>query len=157
MKRAIYVFLAITLPAWTAFADPPSQVPKSLQLVKATVPELQQALRTHLITSRRLVQMYLNRIEAYDDAGPRLNAFLHLNEEALDVASARDSDRRQGHAHGPLFGVPVLLKDNVNTKDMPTTAGSVSLEGSIPPGDAFIARRLREAGAIILGKATLTR
>jgi len=156
MKRAAFVFLAVTVLAWPAFADPPSQAPKSLQLVEATVPELQQALRTHLMTSQELVQMYLNRIEAYNDAGPKLNAFLHLNAEALDVAGARDSDRRHGRAHGPLFGVPVLLKDNVNTKDMPTTAGSVSLEGSIPPGDAFIARRLREAGAIILGKATLT-
>ena len=156
MKRAAFVLLAVALLAWTAFADPPSQVPRSLQLVEASVPELQRALKTHLITSRQLVQMYLNRIAAYDDAGPRLNAFLHLNEEALDVAEARDSDRRHDRARGPLFGVPVLLKDNINTKDMPTTAGSVSLEGSIPPGDAFIARRLREAGAIILGKATLT-
>ncbi|HEY2941477.1 MAG TPA: amidase family protein [Vicinamibacteria bacterium] len=156
MKRATLVFLAVTLLAWPVAADPPAHVPPDLQLVEATVPELQQALRTHLITSQQLVQMYLNRIAAYNDAGPRLNAFIHLNADALEVASARDADRRQGRAHGPLFGVPVLLKDNINTEDMPTTAGSVALEGSVPPGDAFIARRLREAGAIILGKATLT-
>ena len=156
MKRATLAFLAVTLLAWPVAADPPADVPKSLQLVEATVSQLQRALKTRLITSRQLVQMYLDRIAAYDDAGPKLNAFLHLNAEALDVAAARDSDRRHGRAHGPLFGIPVLLKDNVNTKDMPTTAGSVSLEGSVPPADAFIARRLREAGAIILGKATLT-
>lgn len=118
--------------------------------------ELQEVLKTRLITSEQLVQMYLNRIAAYDDAGPLLNAFIHLNEDALEVARARDRDRRRGRAHGPLFGIPVLLKDNVDTKDMPTTAGSVSLEGSVPPSDASIARKLRDAGAIILGKATLT-
>jgi len=156
MKRAAFVFLAVTLLAWPVAADPPSKVPKSLQLVEATVPELQQALKTHLVTSQQLVQMYLNRIAAYSEAGPRLNAFIHVNADALEVASARDSDRRHGRAHGPLFGVPVLLKDNINTEDMPTTAGSVALAGSIPPADAFITRKLREAGAIILGKATLT-
>jgi amidase len=156
MKRAAFVFLAVTLLAWPVAADPPSQVPKSLQLVEATVPELQQALKTHLVTSQQLVQMYLNRVAAYSDAGPHLNAFIHLNSEALDEARARDADRRGGGAHGPLFGIPVLLKDNINTERMPTTAGSVALEGSIPPSDAFITRQLREAGAIILGKATLT-
>ena len=128
----------------------------SLQLVEASVPELQQALRTRLITSEQLTQMYLNRIAAYDKVGPLLNAFIHLNENALDEARARDRDRARGRAHGPLFGIPVLLKDNINTSDMPTTAGSVSLAGSIPPTDAFITEKLREAGAIILGKATLT-
>jgi amidase len=156
MKRAAFVLPAVALLAWPVAADPPSRGPRSLQLVEATVPELQEALKTRLITSEQLVQMYLNRIAAYDDAGPQLNAFIHINEEALEVARARDRDRSRGRAHGPLFGIPVLLKDNVDTDDMPTTAGSVSLEGSIPPGDAFIAGKLRDAGAIILGKATLT-
>lgn len=128
----------------------------SLQLVEASIPELQQALRTRLITSEQLTQMYLNRIAAYDKVGPLLNAFIHLNANALDDARARDLDRQRGRAHGPLFGIPVLLKDNVDTADMPTTAGSVALTGSIPPNDAFITEKLREAGAIILGKATLT-
>src|SRR5438132_1836334 len=85
-----------------------------------------------------------------------LNSFIHINEHALDEARARDLDRHHGLAHGPLFGIPVLLKDNINTADMPTTAGSVALEGSTPPADAFLTAKLREAGAIILGKATLT-
>src|SRR5438093_2864494 len=156
MKRAAFVFLAVTLLAWPVAAGPPSQVPKSLQLVEATVPELQQALRTHLITSQQLVQMYLNRIAAYSEAGPHLNAFIHLNSEALDESRARDADRRRGRAHGPLYGIPVLLKDNITTEHMTATAGSVALEGSMPPDDSFITQKLRQAGAIILGKATLT-
>jgi len=154
-------FLLVLILTVAVFAHPvPAQQPpaaaNSLQLVEASVPELQQALRTRLITSEQLVQMYLNRIAAYDKVGPLLNAFIHLNANALEEARARDRDRRRGLAHGPLFGIPVLLKDNINTADMPTTAGSVALAGSIPPNDAFITEKLREAGAIILGKATLT-
>ena len=80
------------------------------------------ALRARLITSEQLVQMYLNRIAAYDDAGPLLNSFIHINANALEEARARDRDRQRGRAHGPLFGIPVLLKDNIDTADMPTTA-----------------------------------
>jgi len=127
-----------------------------LQLVEAGVPELARALQTRLVSSERLVEAYLARIQAFDDAGPTLNAFLHVNDAALDEARLRDFERRLGLGRGPLFGIPVLLKDNINTADMPTTAGSVSLAGSIPPDDAFITRRLRAAGAILLGKATLT-
>ena len=156
MKRGALALLGVVLFVWALAAEPPFGVPKSLKLVGATVPELQLALRSHLLTSVQLTQMYLARIAAYDHAGPLLNSFIHLNDDALEVARARDDDRHHGRAHGPLFGIPVLLKDNVDTADMPTTAGSVALEGSIPPDDAFIARRLRDAGAIILGKATLT-
>lgn len=157
MKRFLLVLLAVTaisLPV--AATSPHSGGANQLNLVEATVPQLQQALRTHLITSEQLVQMYLDRIAAYNQAGPHLNAFILVNPDALAVARERDEARRRGLAHGPLFGIPVLLKDNVDTKDMPTTAGSVALAGSIPPHDAFIARKLRAAGAIILGKATLT-
>ena len=127
-----------------------------LQLVEATVPELLKALQTGLVTSEQLVRMYLARIAAYDDAGPKLNAFLTVNPNALAEARELDRTRHPGIERSPLYGIPVLLKDNVDTADMPTTAGSVALEGSIPPDDAFITRKLREAGAIILGKATLT-
>src|SRR4029453_6849219 len=157
MKRGALILLVITAVLVRPVpADSPFGPPRSLQLVEASVLELQLALRSHLITSEQLVQMYLNRIAACDHAGPMLNSFIHLNENALDEARARDRDRHRGLAHGPLFGIPVLLKDNINTADMPTTAGSVALEGSIPPNDATITRKLREAGAIILGKATLT-
>ena len=127
-----------------------------LDLVEATVPDLLKAIQTGLVTSEQLVEMYLARIAAYDDAGPGLNAFLTVNPNAVAEARALDAARHPGIARSPLYGIPVLLKDNVDTADMPTTAGSVALEGSIPPDDAFITRKLRAAGAIILGKATLT-
>jgi amidase len=157
MKRLALVMVAIVaIFARPVPAQPPFGTPNKLQLVEASVLELQLALRSHLITSEQLVQMYLNRIAAYDHTGPMLNSFIHINEHALDEARDRDLDRHRGLAHGPLFGIPVLLKDNINTADMPTTAGSVALAGSTPPSDAFLTTKLREAGAIILGKATLT-
>ncbi len=155
-KFSLVLILTVAVFVHPVPAQQPTSAANSLQLVEASVPELQQALRTKLITSEQLVQMYLNRIAAYDKVGPTLNAFIHLNANALEEARARDRDRHRGLAHGPLFGIPVLLKDNINTADMPTTAGSVALAGSIPPNDAFITAKLREAGAIILGKATLT-
>src|SRR5215217_653137 len=157
MKR-LSLILIVTIALFTRpiLAQRPFGEPGSLQLVEASVPELQLALRARLITSEQLVQMYLDRIAAYDKVGPLLNSFIHINVNALEEARARDLDRHRGLAHGALFGIPVLLKDNINTADMPTTAGSVALAGSIPPNDAFITEKLREAGAIILGKATLT-
>ncbi|PWT91667.1 MAG: amidase [Blastocatellia bacterium] len=157
MKRlTLIIIVTIAIFANPIPAQRPFGTPSRLQLVEASIPELQQALQTRLITSEQLVQMYLNRIAAYDHAGPMLNSFIHLNPNALEEARARDLERHRGRVQGPLFGIPVLLKDNINTADMPTTAGSVALAGSIPPNDAFITDRLREAGAIILGKATLT-
>jgi amidase len=127
-----------------------------LQLVEATVSQLQHAIQTKLITAEQLVGMYRERIEAYDKAGPGVNAFLYVNPNAEAEARQLDELRPPGRSRSPLYGIPVLLKDNIDTVDMPTTAGSVALAGSIPPDDAFITRKLREAGAIILGKATLT-
>ena len=155
-KLSLILIVTIALFVQPVPGQRPFGAPSSLQLVEASVPELQLALRSRLITSEQLVQMYLDRIAAYDHAGPLLNSFIHINANALEEARARDRDRQRGRAHGPLFGIPVLLKDNIDTADMPTTAGSVALAGSIPPNDAFITEKLREAGAIILGKATLT-
>ena len=125
-------------------------------LVEATVPQMLKAMQTRLITAEQLVGMYLARIGAYDDAGPAVNAFLHVNADAIEEARQIDLHRPPGPPRRPLEGIPVLLKDNIDTWDMPTTAGAVAMTGSRPPDDAFIARKLREAGAIILGKATLT-
>jgi amidase len=131
------------------------RAPTTFTLVEATIPQMLEAMESGLLTSEQLVEMYLERIEAYDDNGPALNSYLHVNEHA--AAEARQLDRLRRRTNpGPLYGIPVLLKDNVNTADMPTTAGSVALAGSIPRRDAFIARRLRNAGAIVLGKATMT-
>lgn len=129
--------------------------PTTFSLVEATIPQMLEAMESHLLTSEQLVEMYLARIEAYDDNGPALNSYLHVNEHA--AAEGRQLDRlRRKTDPGPLYGIPILLKDNVNTSDMPTTAGSVALAGSYPRRDAFITRRLREAGAVIIGKATMT-
>ena len=139
---------------------------KTFHLVEATIADIEQAFRSDLLEPEQLVRMYLARIAAYDGAGPHLNAYMHVNEHAIDAArslgEARRSDddgeraRNRDRSDTPLWGVPIILKDNVDTFDMPTTAGSVALGGSRPPDDAFIARKLRRAGAVILGKATPT-
>jgi amidase len=126
-----------------------------LQLVEATIPELRQAMRAKLLTAEDLVRLYRARIDAYDKKGPAVNAFLYVNPNAEARARQLDAERAGG-PRGPLYGIPILLKDNIDTADMPTTAGSVALAGSIPPDDAFIVRKLRAAGAVVLGKGTLT-
>jgi amidase len=125
-------------------------------LVEATVAEIHLAVQTGLITSEQLVEMYLARIAAFDDAGPAVNAFIHVNANAVAEAQQLDAMRHPGRARRPLDGIPVALKDIIDTADMPTTGGSLTLEGSIPPDDAFITQKLRDAGAIIVGKLTLT-
>lgn len=154
LRRLSFVLLVAGLLFIPVHAQQAAQnSPDELQLVEATVAELQAALQSGLITSEQLVNMYLARIDAYEAL---VNAFIYINPKAGAEARKRDLARRNGAQTGPLFGIPVLLKDNIDTHDMPTTAGSVALEGSKPPHDAFITAKLREQGAIILGKATLT-
>ena len=150
----IHGLLTLSLAAIIAFAG--SAGAQSLSLSEATIADLNAAFDAGSLTSERLVTLYLARIEAYDDDGPRLNAFLTLNPRALETARALDRERRETGPRSLLHGIPVVLKDNVDTGDMPTTAGSLLLRGSIPPDDAFIVQRLREAGAIILGKANMS-
>src|SRR5262249_46817044 len=155
MKRFALILVAVmAIAPRPVSTQTPFGAPRQLQLVEATVLELQLALRSQLITSEQLVQMYLNRIAAYDHAGPMLNSFIHINEQALDEARARDLDRRRGRAHGPLFGIPVLLKDNIDTAGMPTTAGSVALQGSAPPHAPVITPKLQKPPAITPRTAT---
>ena len=127
------------------------------ELLETTIPEVRDAIRSRVISAERLTRMYLKRIAAYEETGPAINAYLLVNDSAVRDARRLDAWRdRRGLSRMPLFGVPVLLKDNIDTADMPTTAGSVALNGSLPPDDAFITRKLRAAGAVILGKGTLT-
>jgi amidase len=133
--------------------DTSNSSPRTFNLVEATVADIRAAQDSGLITAEQLVGMYYARILAYDIKGPTLKSFLYVNPRALNEARALDA---MPVRLGPLHGVPVLLKDNVNTADMPTTAGSVALAGSVPAADAFITRKLRAAGAVILGKAQLT-
>jgi amidase len=127
------------------------------ELEEKTIRELQEALAQGTLTSRRLVEMYQARIAALDKDGPALHAVLEINPDALSIADELDKERQLKGARGPLHGIPILLKDNIATADaMQTTAGSLALLGSRPARDAFVARKLREAGAILLGKANLS-
>lgn len=129
---------------------------QQIPLSEATVAEINDAFDAGTLTAERLVEMYLARIDAYDQQGPALNTVLWLNELALERARELDAERRRSGPRSPLHGIPVVLKDNVDTSDMPTTAGSILLEGSIPPDDAFLVQKLRDAGAIILAKVNMS-
>ena len=129
---------------------------QTLGLSEATIADINEAFDAGTLSSEMLVERYLARIEAYDQAGPQLNAVLWVNDNAIAMARALDRERRDSGPRSPLHGIPVVLKDNVDTGDMPTTAGSVLLAGSIPPDDAFIVRKLRGAGAIILAKLNMS-
>lgn len=112
------------------------------QLEEANISGVHNAFKSGQLTAKKLVEMYLKRIDAYDQKGPKLNAVITINPKALDQAAALDARFKKSGFVGPLHGIPVLLKDNVNTKDMPTTAGSKSLEGYVPPTDATITKKL---------------
>ena len=134
----------------------PSEVPP-FELDEATVADLQAAMESGERTARSITEAYLGRIEALDGQGPELRSVIETNPEALEIADRLDEERRASGARGPLHGIPVALKDNLDTHDgMTTTAGSLALEGSIPPQDSFVAQRLREAGAIILAKLNMS-
>ncbi|MET0987662.1 MAG: amidase family protein [Steroidobacteraceae bacterium] len=127
-----------------------------VDLANASVADLQAAMDKGTLTAQKLLQMSLARVQAYDDAGPKLNALILVNPKAMEEARALDAERKAKGPRSALHGVPVILKDNHDTFDMPTTAGSVFLEGSIPPDDAFIVKQLRDAGAIIFAKSNLS-
>jgi amidase len=129
----------------------------AFDLDEATVADLQRRMEAGRDTSRSLVEKYLRRIDAIDRNGPMLHSVIEVNPDALAIADRLDAERNAGRRRGPLHGVPVLIKDNIATADgMMTTAGSLALAGVSPPKDAFIAGRLREAGAVILGKTNLS-
>jgi Asp-tRNA(Asn)/Glu-tRNA(Gln) amidotransferase A subunit family amidase len=128
---------------------------ESFQIEEATVASIQQALRDKSLTCHALIQAYLDRIDAYDHKGPSLDAILALNPNALTEADRRDADYARSGPVGPLHCIPLVLKDNHNTADLPTTGGSAALAGAQPKTDAFIVARLRKAGGIILGKSNM--
>jgi Asp-tRNA(Asn)/Glu-tRNA(Gln) amidotransferase A subunit family amidase len=129
--------------------------PSTFDAFERSIPELQAAMASGEATSADLVRQYLERIATFDDAGPELNAMLHINPRAIDEAAALDAERATQGPRGPLHGIPVVLKDNYDTADMPTTASSVAMAGFIPPDDAYQVRKLREAGAVFIGKTNL--
>lgn len=128
----------------------------SIDLDTATIADINDAFDSGTLTSEKLVRMYLKRIETYDKRGPAINTVITLNAKALDQARELDKERKSRGRRSPIHGIPIVLKDNYDTYDMPTTAGSLLLKGSIPPDDAFVVKKLREAGAIILAKVNLS-
>jgi len=124
-------------------------------VVEATIADIHAAMNAGELTARELVQLYLDRIEAYDKQGPAINAIITINPNALARAAELDSIFAESGMVGPLHGIPVIVKDNYDTHDLQTTAGSLSLAGSIPPNDAFQVKRIREAGAIVLAKSNM--
>jgi len=129
----------------------------NFELNEVTVTQLQEYMKSSKYSSHAITQLYLTRINNIDKNGPKLNAIIELNPDALSIADEMDNERKAGKIRGPLHGIPVLLKDNINTKDkIATTAGSLALSDNYVGKDAFIINRLREAGAVILGKTNLS-
>src|SRR5437016_4146090 len=127
--------------------------PKPFTVVEASIADMQDALASKRITSRELVLQYLVRIATYED---KLNAVITINPHALDEADALDAERKAGHIRGPLHGIPIALKDNIHTTNMPTTGGALAFDGLVPPYEATLTRNLRDAGAIIIAKTQMT-
>jgi amidase len=134
-----------------------AQEVKAFELDEITVAELQDGMKAGKFTARAIVEKYLERIEAIDKRGPALNSVIELNPDALTIADSLDAERKAKGPRGPMHGVPVLIKDNIGTADrMMTTAGSLALLGFTPEKDSGVAQRLRESGAVILGKTNLS-
>jgi amidase len=155
---------APTSPAATpsAVTGPPSPggvgaASDAFELHEATIDGLQEGMRSGRLTARRIAELYLARIEALNTRGPELRGIIETNPDALAIADQLDAERKAGKVRGPLHGIPIALKDNIDTHDrMTTTAGSLALEGSIPLQDSFVAQKLREAGAVLLAKANMS-
>ena len=130
---------------------------KPFEMQEATIPELQDGMTSGRFTSRSLVEKYSERIDEIDKRGPAVNAIIEMNPDASAIADELDHERKAKGPRGLMHGIPVLIKDNIDTADrMMTTAGSLALVGSKPPKDSFVAQRLRAAGAVILGKTNLS-
>jgi amidase len=155
LTRALRVALAAAVLLVVA-ALTPVRAAKTVDFDALTIADIDHAFDSGALTSEKLVQLCLARIQAYDRQGPSLHAVLALNPKALETARALDAERKAKGPRSPLHGIPVVLKDNYNTTDMPTTGGSVLLEGSLPPADAFVVKKLRDAGAVILAKVNMS-
>ena len=149
-RRAVAVCIAIFVAA-----APLAGQAAAFEVMEASIAELRAALESGQVTSLELVEAYLDRIAAYDRSGPKLNTIIRIHPRARAQAVALDRERAAGTVRGPLHGIPILLKDNYDTYDMPTTGSTLALAASVPPDDGFQVGKLREAGAIILAKTNL--
>lgn len=166
MKKSSYIFqrlpilLAVCLMFTLVSCVNPEQeqsAASSIELEEITISDIQAAYAAGTYTIEELTQAYLDRIEAIDQNGPALHSIIVTNPDAITIAQELDAELQAGESRGPLHGIPVILKDNIDTKDkMPTTAGSRALANSFPLQDSYLATQLREAGALILGKANLS-
>lgn len=144
---------AVTMHAQNRRGVAPVRARPPFTVIEATIPEMQAAMKRGRISSRELVVRYLTRIALYED---KLHAVITVNPRALEEAEARDRERARGKIRGPLHGIPIALKDNIQTSDMPTTGGALAFDGFVPPYEATLARNLREAGAVIIAKTSMT-
>lgn len=147
--------LILVLTMALLFAAPALAQPRKFHLMEVTIADVHAAMKAGSLTCRQLVQLYLDRINAYDKQGPKLNAIITINPKTLAAADQLDAKFKAQGFVGPLHCIPVILKDNYNTADMPTTGGSLALASSTPPTDAFTVSKLRAAGAIVLAKGNL--
>lgn len=154
MGRNHFVFLFSFL--LIVACQPQQSQYEQLNLEEITISELQKNYESGAYSIADVTKAYLDRIQEFDQNGPGLNSMIYINPNTMQRAEALDQELANGDKRGPLHGIPIVLKDNVDTKDMPTTAGARPMEGSIPPGNAFITEKLREAGTVILGKSNLS-
>src|SRR5205814_40522 len=145
-RRLIVLFILLFAPSAAAAQS-------QFNVVEAGIGEMQRAMASGRVTSRELVQQYLTRIAVYDK---KLNAVVTVNPNALREAEDRDRERAQGRLRGPLHGIPIALKDNIHTTDMPTTGGALAFDGYVPPYEATLVKSLRDAGAVIIAKTGMT-
>src|SRR5262245_42569051 len=153
MKK--YLMIAVVLSSVIAATNCTQQKPpqEAFSVVEASIPDIQKQLKENRVTSRELVMQYLSRIAMYED---KLNAVITVNPNAIKEAEELDRERAQGRIRGPLHGIPIALKDNIHTMDMPTTGGALAFAGYTPPYEATLTKNLRDAGAIIIAKTGLT-
>jgi amidase len=159
MRRLHAALALVTLISGCSRAEAPAPAPSSrpaLDVVELSAMEARERMAAGSLSSRELTRAYLDRIAKIDDAGPTLNSIIELNPNALEDAAALDSERKAGKGRGPLHGIPILLKDNIDAIGMVNSAGSIALAENRPKQDAFIVSRLREAGAVLLGKTNLS-
>ena len=151
LRNAMFACMLLAIAASTT-----AHAQRAIDLDAATISDINAAFDAGTLTSEQLVKRYLARIAAYDNQGPRIHAIIALNPAALETARALDVERITKGRRSPLHGIPVVLKDNFNTRDLPTTGGSVLLDGYVPATDAVLVKRLRDAGAIILAKVNMS-
>jgi amidase len=155
MRYAVILFALIVVTGGQApapAARPPAKAP-AFNVFEASISEMQAAMKSGRTTSHHIVQQYLTRIASYEDL---LHAAITVNPKALEEADALDRERAQGRPRGPLHGIPIALKDNIHTTNMPTTGGALAFVGMVPPYEATLTKNLRDAGAIIIAKTGLT-